>query len=54
MGESAIAQSAPPAAGALSGLLAVQVRRAVISPPCLAPVHRAVRASLTDQQHEHA
>jgi len=54
MGESAIAQSAPSAAGALGRLLTVQVRRAAVRLPRLAPVRGPVPAPSTDEWHEHA
>jgi uncharacterized protein YigA (DUF484 family) len=53
MGESAIAQSAPSAAGALRGLLAVGVRRAAVRLPCLAPVRGPVPAPPREEGHEH-
>ena len=54
MGESATAQSAPSAAGALGGLLAVQVRRVAARLPCLAPVRGPGPAPPGDGRHEHA
>jgi hypothetical protein len=54
MGESAIAQSAPSAAGALGGLLAVQIRRVAVRLPRLAPVRGPVSAPPKDERHEHA
>jgi hypothetical protein len=52
MGESARAQSAPPAAGALGGLLAVQVRRAAVRLPCLAPARGPVPVPPADERNE--
>jgi len=54
MGESAIAQSAPSAAGALGALLAVQIRQAAVRLPCLAPVRGLLPAPSADEWHEHA
>jgi len=54
MGESDRAQAVPSAAGALRGLLAVQVRRAAVRIPCLAPVRGPVPAPPIDERNEHA
>jgi len=54
MGESVIERSAPSAAGALIGLLAVQVRRAAIRFPAWHLCAGPVIVLPTDQRHEHA
>jgi len=54
MGESAGAQSAPSAAGALGGLLAVQVRRAAAAFPAWPLCAGPVPAPPTDERNEPA